>query len=122
MIQLNEVRRGNKIRQAHATLTVRAIGSRRIWCDDGNGHTSWCTPEKLDGIELSNELLNMYGFNLAPQRQSIYINGRLSLWMGHTGCIAYLMEKGEERQAWIGDCKYLHHLQNLWYAIHQTEL
>lgn len=74
------------------------------------------------GIPLSPSILEKCGFVLAPQRQSIFIKGRLQLWMGHTGCIAYLKHEDNDTSFWIGDCKHLHQLQNLYYSLVGQEL
>jgi hypothetical protein len=61
---------------------------------------------------------------LAPQRISIYIKGRVSLWLGHTGALAHILEENTNAAHYIpnGGVKHLHQLQNLYFALTDDEL
>lgn len=73
-------------------------------------------------IPLTPEILEKCGFQLAPQRISIYEKGLLRLWLGHTGCIAYLINKDTRESHYIRDIQHLHQLQNLYFALTGEEL
>lgn len=116
-----ELRIGNWVNVGHfdANSKVKAVFEGKIIC----GIVTWDTESELvNPIPLTPEILEKCGFNLEAQRQSIYIKKRLKLWMGHTGCIAYLKHEDNDTSFWIGDCKYLHQLQNLFFCLVGEEL
>ncbi len=117
----NELRIGNLIYYGQSIRHVTAIHdspSRKCVGVD-NMLTEL---DVIQPIPLTPEILEKAGFNLQPQRISIYINGRVKLWMGHNGCIAYLMHQDTNESYWIGECKSLHQLQNLYFALTGEEL
>lgn len=121
MITVAEVRIGNNIKQAHATLTVIGISKTQIQCDDFNGHVSWCNPENLDGIRLDEERLLKLGFKkmqhntFRKEHLVISINGDLHGGTGHTNSA---MMQGVV----IAHTYYVHQLQNLCHDLTNQEL
>jgi hypothetical protein len=87
-----------------------------IYRNDGTISKGYvCDSNEANPIPLSPSVLEAWGFELQPQRQSIWIKGRLKIWVGHNGCIAYVFEDKEGHSVYIGDIKYLHQLQNIFY-------
>jgi hypothetical protein len=73
--------------------------------------------ERLDPIPLTQDILYKCGFDKSPQIISIYEQGLLRLWLGHNGCIAYLIDKNSRESHYIKDVQHLHALQNLYFAL-----
>lgn len=65
MIKANELRIGNKVRQAHATLTILAIGKEKAIATDFN-RTGAVTYEKIEPIVLTTEILAASGVFFKP--------------------------------------------------------
>jgi hypothetical protein len=78
--------------------------------------------EFIHGILLTKKTLEQAGFELGPCKKSIFFKNRLKLWLGHNGCIAYWKHEDRDESFWIGDCKYLHQLQNLYFSLTGEEL
>lgn len=77
----------------------------------------------IEPIPLTTQILEKCGFNLQPQKMSIYVNGRIKLWLGSNGVIAYLMHEDKNESFWISNpVQNLHQLQNLYYCLTGTEL
>jgi len=127
MVKANELRIGNKIKVYNDVATVDGVDSTTIYTtgyfDDERllGNCD-CSFETAQPIPLTPEILEKCGFQLAPQRISIYEKGLLRLWLGHTGCIAYLINKDTRESHYIRDIQHLHQLQNVYYALTGEEL
>ena len=108
MIQANELRIGNYV------YDVGGQPSKVVRL----------TEEKIplaSPIPLTPEILEKAGFNLQPQRISMWQRGRVKIWMGNNA-IAYLKHEDKDESYYIGECKSLHQLQNLYFALTGEEL
>lgn len=127
MIKINDLRIGNTIRQAHATITVVGIVTEHhsyqkgIFCTDNNGHYSWCKEDLVDGIEITDEWLLNSGFDKKviskPLQTFEYLLGPFSL-------IQY--DNGQCKVRYLNNLisvslKYVHQFQNIFYMVHGDE-
>lgn len=90
-----------------------------IETDDINAEVS----NYYSGIPLTPEILEKSGFELQPQRISIWIKGRVKIWLGHNGAVAYLRHEDKDESYYIPNpVQNLHQLQNLVFVLTGTEL
>lgn len=121
MIEAKELRVGNWLTSKSfpkGPSQIRSIDSTIVKLGDYlEGY------ENLKPIPLTAGILIKFGFVLQSQRKAIYIKGRLKLWLGHNGAIAYLKNEDVDESYYIpNNPQSVHQLQNLYYAIHKEEL
>ncbi len=107
----NELRIGNLVNVNSDMLSV--TGADIAYFDfNGNDYSP---------IPLTPEILEKAGFYLQPQRISMWQRGRVKIWMGNNA-LAYLKHEDKDESYYIGECKSLHKLQNLYFALTGEEL
>lgn len=78
--------------------------------------------EDVSPIHLTAEWLTEFGFDEPQNREGIFIKGRLQVAKG-LGSMCYLIEEDTLKAHWIPvELKYVHQLQNLYYALTGEEL
>lgn len=125
----NELRIGNIIRQAHATLTVVSISSETVVCDDGNNHVSRCHYKNVDPILLTDNLMAL-GFKTVGMDYIIMLNTPdrnliiMEIKDFFYPVIEQLGELSGERTnvVHLNRIKFIHELQNLYYTLTGEEL
>ncbi len=75
-------------------------------------------------IEITEEWLLRFGFNKIAGKVSVFEKSRLRLVLGYGGCMCYLIDEDNTNGYYIpnGGIKYIHQLQNLFFAFTSTEL
>lgn len=117
-MKAEELRIGNLIQANGPTMEVKSINEYSVELYlHGSEADNWEEDlENCEGIPLSPELLVKCGFEIANDGWGGYLskkfNGgsiRISHNKWHNGC-------------WDTEVNYVHQLQNLWYALTNTEL
>ena len=130
MIKPNELRLGNWVYDSKYTkylMQVVCIGSDYVYLDfDGNEGDLWeTTPEELQGIPLTEELLTKMGFefngtglwNKVEKRRAVSVN----LSREFVFIEAYDKRLLDSR-GWHHGVKYLHELQNIFRSMTKENL
>lgn len=79
--------------------------------------------QDLHPIPITAKILENSRFDLQPQRQSIYINRRLKIWLGSgDGSMAFLKHEDNNESYFIREVAYLHQIQNLYFGMYNEEL
>ncbi len=130
MISAADLRIGNIVKDAYGnSCTIRSIDSERsytykdviytgtasVFIHKYNGTTGkWI--ESLSPIKLTEELLlNNCGFERHPELTWLLTNGMITLNTGNHNTWQY-------SKSVLKEIKYLHQLQNVFFALHQREL
>lgn len=131
MINANELRIGNKVKQAFATLTILELYTEKCLCTDFN-RTNICTYKKLDPIPLTPEILEKCGFErVKPKDDDWWTHPMLSFMNGYylpynswtsANCFEIKSDKFPEVVTHYTEAKHLHQLQNLFFCLTGTEL
>jgi hypothetical protein len=125
MIKANELRIGNWIQGPDGVNRLVENIHQYSFNESlvGDDVIEGCLLSCFSGIPLTPEILEKCGFGLRPNRISIWGNGRVLLWLGHTGAIAYLKKEDTDGGIYIpSSVMNLHQLQNLFYALTGEEL
>jgi hypothetical protein len=132
MIKTTDVRCGNYVQynpdHVDEGTEIYPLQITRIDNEDGvigldDGFDNEYGEVELNPIPLTAEILEKAGFKLQPQKTSIFLKGRLKLWLGHNGAIAYLKNEDTEESYFIPhNPQSLHQLQNLYFALIGEEL
>jgi hypothetical protein len=120
MIKDTDLRKGNKVKQSFATLTVLEIYAHDCLCTDWN-NTSKCTYKNLQPIIITPEILLSYGFK--HFEGDAYILGHIKYFFnqlpkgatGHSVMVQY-------KSSTIPPIYTLHELQNAVYYLTGHEL
>lgn len=119
MIHGQELRLGNWVNQAHATIKIVAIASSYCICEDDNGHKSRCTYPNVDPIPITPEILEKCGFTLYRNTYGYYItSGSYAIEFPCFDnkvmqCNVTLIESGFSTGGFEVPIQYVHQLQNL---------
>lgn len=146
MIQIKDLRLGNWVHESECTrypMYVHTIGEDYVYLNfDGNEGDVWeCKPEELQGIPLTEDLLEKMGFWKIPKSnfyelqfykddtRDIRCAITVSLKVGLTNVTMYREPKlpiedvlYEIQPSGTASIKYLHELQNLFKAIINDDL
>lgn len=135
MIQINELRIGNIVKhsetgRAYSVGEILKTGIRSTYIreDTGTEHTSLISYDCIDGILLTPEILERCGF----KRHKCGISGA-DMWQGMDGwsinnpLFSGWLFRGDGKYLRLtgyfnSDIKYLHQLQNLYFALTNSEL
>lgn len=114
MINANELRIGNLIQANGPVMIVKAITEHDVEMYlQGSEADNWDEElENCNGIEVTANILIKYGFD-KMEPYDIYSNGRIGFKLTADGF------------NYMGNCgrgKYLHQLQNLYYALTNSEI
>ena len=118
MIAANELRIGNWYKQLHtgAYTQVDLFLFHELYDDETYA-------DHLQPIPLSPEILVKSGFeNLFTEYTGSFYKDRLLIEWGIYDVIFARLQVDDENSNYIGEIKYLHQLQNLYFALTQTEL
>ena len=116
MIKANELRTGNWLIDICGAPSQFSFEWQKHYFDLGLCDVF----DKINPIQITPEILEKCGFELIPQKISIYQKDKLRLWVG-IGCICYLIDKNNKSHYML-DIKHLHHLQNLFFSVTGSEL
>lgn len=121
-MKATELRIGNLINKKELQMTVENIGENGINYYHGaefdNPTSDYDEWEILSGIPLTEEWLLKFGFK---ENDFCFILGTLNLYTSQHGAWDYYAGCGNERQ-WVTSIRYIHQLQNLFFAITGKEL
>lgn len=117
---INELRIGNYIKYNETWACVRSIIS------PFPGHEEPCIelecngiidahPNDIEGIELTSAIVKDFGFK--RKLEGLYVNGNYIV----SDVLRWSVGL-EDNGQWLADIKYLHELQNIYYALTKTEL
>jgi len=122
MISAADVRIGNYVASDHfkdrdVIVKVRLIGQDQAIVEHPNGLSEpMLYKGEMRGIELTEELLlNNCRFERHPDLPWLLTNGMITLNTGNHNTWQY-------SQSVLKEIKYLHQLQNVFFALHQREL
>lgn len=83
--------------------------------------SGWALLEIVEPIPLTPEILEKAGFVKVEGKDSIYDKGQMRLYLGLQGSLCYTeYEKGS--YCYLRLIQYTHELQNLHYALYNSEL
>jgi hypothetical protein len=120
MINATELRLGNKVRQAHATITITAIGKTKVWATDYN-HKSVCNLANINPIPLTAEILEKCGFVKEGFWFKLQLTNNFKMVFNKLeGCV--IVCSVSPCDAHIDHITSLHQLQNLYFALTGEEL
>ena len=119
MITANEVRIGNLLYGTHGKVSEVNIDAIKYLITYGG--TNQC---QVKPIPLTEEWLKRFGFEKVKNKIGVYEKGRLRIWLGSRGAfLVYLIEEDTTTGHHIPSAnEYVHQLQNLYFALTQTEL
>ncbi len=121
MISANELRVGNYVASDHfkdrdVIVKVRLIGQDQAIVEHPNGLSEpMLYKGEMRGIKLTEELLLNCGFERHPDLTWLLTNGMITLNTGNHNTWQY-------SKSVLKEIKYLHQLQNVFFALHQREL
>ncbi len=123
MINANELRLGNLVQFAEdgTNFSVVSIGCDGLDVKNQYEHT-WIEIDQFGGIPLTEEWLLRFGFELSYKSEWVV---RYSLKSNHKFTYKYNIPEGKSWLEYHGgaiDCIHVHHMQNIIYALTQTEL
>lgn len=121
-IDSKELRIGNKVRQAHATITITQLGLKTAMATDFN-RTGRVTYKGIHPIPITDKILADYGFHKhnnawvpADFNENNYLKDYFTIWNTHDGC--YNLNTTQ----FPVEITSIHQLQNLHYFLTGKEL
>lgn len=127
-IKARELRIGNLVKQAHATIRVLMVKDGHAFCTDDNGHQCWCKEENLQGLPLTEEWVKRLGYD-DKDYQDGFIG--IDVLSAKTDFALYKPDETCKFYSWrfdyagwprIQTFEFVHELQNLFAALYGTEL
>lgn len=113
-MQSKDLRIGNLVKHLDYHLEVQKIGFTKIWIEDGT-----ISFDEIEPIKLTEEWCIKFGFQ-KDLENTIYKNINKHCFLCYENKIVTLLE--EENNYCLRKIKYVHELQNLYFALTGEEL